>query len=79
MAHKRDYSQLIHISPVNKKLLEIECRKRLIENNDEFSKDDKIPANRILSTLIKNYLGVSYFSLKSEYENESHERNTRNK
>lgn len=68
MAHYRGYTHTVHISKLNKKLLTA-CKKELMSVNPEFE-GMKISDDKIMTSLIRYYLGLKYYAIKSEAENE---------
>lgn len=75
MAKNREYSEIIHISPLNKKILLNEAKEKLVEDNPELA-GTRITPNRIMTTLLKKHLGLTFFDIKRKYEHELNIPNT---
>ena len=69
MVQKRGYTDVIHVSRVNKLLFKIYCKKELIEASPELE-GMNISEDRVMISLIRYYLGGKYYDLKSKVENE---------
>lgn len=66
---KREYTHVVHVSQLNKILLTKHCREELFYNIPEL-RETKVSENRIVTALIKYYLGGNYFDIKSKVEHE---------
>lgn len=65
----RGYTDVIHVSQVNKKLLTIYCRAELLKSTPDLE-GVNVSEDRIITSLIRYYLGLEYFKLKSQTEND---------
>lgn len=70
MRAQAGYTETIHISKVNKKLMLIDCQERIKENNPVLQ-DRNLTHNDIQSFLIRSYLEYDYNNLKKKYEDEN--------
>lgn len=63
------YTEIIHISKLNKRLLRSKCKDKFLENNPALH-GVRITDNMIMTSLIKYYLGyISLEGLENELNN----------
>lgn len=63
----RGYTDVIHVSQVNKILLTKHCRAELLEATPELH-GIKLSEDRIMTSIIRYYLGLKYYEAKSKAE-----------
>ena len=69
MRKMRNYSEIVHISPVCKRLIDEDVREHFIENNPNM-KDGNISYNMLIMAMVKYYIGFDFFKKEKQYENE---------